>query len=235
MIQCRQQKLSSIVDKLRVGISEINRRYRRGPDLYFYRRVFELRSQADSVASFLGQDYNIEMLYATLVAWDMNSRAAKMKYFDDFKDNLLSTVNELQTFERLFINGGDIRSNASFKQLRSIYTRLCLMKSHSKLVSNSKMLHFLFPNILTPMDRRNSLHFFYGNHDESIDKYIEIVDLTFEILLMPDEWSVHLDTGWNTSIPKMIDNAILLIEQHSLIEVQPVQREMLADAGLRST
>jgi hypothetical protein len=214
MIPDRQEKFNRIVDKIRNGISEINNRYRMGPDLYFYRRLMSVRNQAPNLSSFLQNDYNIEILYATLVAWDMNSRAAKMKYFDEFKGNILSTINQLQQLEKLFAEH-QLRRNEVLPTLRIVYCNLELMKTRGRLVSNSKVLHFLFPTTLTPMDGKNTLDFFYGNHNESVDKYIEVTELALDIMAMPDNWQNYLDDVWNTSVPKMIDNAILLIEENS--------------------
>jgi len=95
MIEKRQDKIENILSTIQSRISEINWRYRKGPDLYFYRKTLEMRENADNIKSFLADDYNAEILYATLVSWDMNSRAAKMKYFDDFRKNLISNIDLL--------------------------------------------------------------------------------------------------------------------------------------------
>jgi hypothetical protein len=209
MIKDRRAKIDQIVNTIKTRISEINQRYRSGPDLHFYKRIIELRNHSDSIQSFLSSDYHMEMLYATLVSWDMNSRAAKMKYFTEFKANILSNLGrlaELENWER----AGNLNSAAAISILRSIYDSLNVMKSGGKLVSNSKLLHFLFPNSYMPMDRNNTLWYFYGNTGESPNKYVEIIELSFEIMSMPEKWDTYLDNNWNTTVPKMIDNAILL-------------------------
>lgn len=210
MIKDRDHKIEQIITTIKTDIQDINERYRSGPDLYFYKRLNHLRNGSKSIEAFLRDDYNIEILYATLVAWDMNSRSAKMKYFSDFKSNILSCLDhfkELEGFEdKLNLNLEKLVSS-----LKSTYERLDLMKTKGKLVSNSKLLHFLFPKILVPMDRNNTLFYFYGNTNESVNKYVEITELSFEILNMSESWEKFLDNGWNTSIPKMIDNAVILL------------------------
>ena len=89
------------------------------------------------------------------------------------------------------------------------------MKTGGKLVSNSKLLHFLFPSLLMPMDRANTLSDFYRNAGESINKYIEITKFCFEITNMPENWENYLGNGWNTTVPKMMDNAIILLMEKS--------------------
>lgn len=209
VIKDRDTKIKQITTTIETGISQINDKYRSGPDLYFYKRLIDLRTGAKSVEDFLRKDYHIEILYATLVSWDMNSRGAKMKYFDDFKANIHACQH---LYKKL---GGWERSNNIelpdlLSCLVSTYRNISLMKTRARFVSNSKLLHFLFPRMLMPMDRSNTLCYFYGNHHESISRYLEIIELSFEIIRSPKRLENYLDDGWNTTIPKMVDNAIIL-------------------------
>ena len=163
MIPDRNTKYRAITHTILTRIREINERYRSGPSLYFYRRITALRNQHNSIQSFLSDDYNLEILYATLVSWDMNSRGAKMKYFDDFKETLVSNMRHLNELERCAI---DFNPNDTFSTLRCLektFPKLNLMESGGRLVSNSKCLHFLFPSLCMPMDRTNTLTYLYGN------------------------------------------------------------------------
>jgi len=215
MIRNHTHKIEQIVTTIKTRISEINERYRSGPDLYFYLKLMKLRKSSNSVESFLRNDYLIEVLYATLVSWDMNCRGAKMKYFDEFKDNILSCMDLLREIEEL--GKGSTNNLVDLEPaLRKTYEKLNLMKTGGKLVSNSKLLHFLFPSLLMPMDRANTLSYFYGNTNESINKYIEIINFSFEIMNMSENWKDYLDNGWNTTVPKMIDNAIILLMEKSV-------------------
>ena len=209
MIKDRNTRIKQITTTIETRISQINEKYRSGPDLYFYSRLMDLRSGAKSVEHFLRKDYHIEILYATLVSWDMNSRGAKMKYFDDFKANIracLQLYKELDDWER----SNDIKPSAVLSCLASAYRNMSLMKTSARFVSNSKLLHFLFPRMLMPMDRANTLCYFYGNQYGSMTRYLEIIELSFEIIKGPRRLEKYLDGGWNTTIPKMIDNAIIL-------------------------
>lgn len=51
-----------------------------------------------------------------------------------------------------------------------------LMESGGRLVSNSKAMHLILPNLIMPMDSANILKFFYGNVSESKDKFLEIFE-----------------------------------------------------------
>jgi len=210
MIRKKEQKIDQIVSTITTKISKINERYRKGPGLYFYNRIFELRQNCNGVQSFLSNDYNVEILYATLVSWDMNTRGAKMKYFDDFKENILSCIRLFNSIDEYERNRNYNAANLA-SILRHVYENLHVMKTNAKLVSNSKILHFLFPNLCMPMDGKNTLTFFYGNTGESENKFVQIVHLTFEIMTLDMDFNQYIDDGWNKTIPKMIDNAIILL------------------------
>jgi hypothetical protein len=212
MIKNADYKIDQIVTTIKTKISEINQRYRTGPDLYFYRKVIELKNKSGGIESFLQKDYHIEILYAALVSWGVDSRGAKMKYFDEFKANILS-CSCLERFKQLenFEKDSNIDLIKFIPILNSTYKELDLMKTDAKLVSNSKLLHFLFPKLCIPMDTENTLHYFYGNTSGSLKRYIEIIKFSFKIMNMNENWATYLDDVWNTTIPKMIDNAIILL------------------------
>src|SRR3989338_8750284 len=81
-----EDKISYLIKNIPQLIKSFS--YREGPDLYFYRRLMELRKKS-SLEVLFDDNYFFELLYATLTAWDMNARGAKMKYFDEFKENLI--------------------------------------------------------------------------------------------------------------------------------------------------
>ena len=210
MIKNREGKKERIVHTVETRIGEINSLYRSGPSLYFYMRISQLRRDTPDIAALVGNEHNLEMLYATLVSWDMNSRGAKMRYFDGFRDNILACSSLLTEFEEA-AKEFSTNQHRLISRLESLYDKLSVMESGGKLVSNAKLLHFLFPNVLMPMDRSNTLQYFYGNRSESWHKYLEIIRLSFEIMVEADRWERYLDDRWNQTIPKVIDNAILLL------------------------
>ena len=222
MIKNRSQKMNDIKTTIANRASDINRLYRIGPDgrfgpdVYFYKRTLALRFDAESVTSFISDDHNLEIVYATLVAWDMNSRGAKIKYFDDFKQSIFICMPKLANLEAVEGQHGSIEQKLDC--IADVYENLHVMKTGGRLVSNSKLLHFLFPKLCIPMDSKNTLKYFYGYEAESGIKYMEIMHLGLEVMESPGEtWEKYLDDGWNTTIPKLIDNAILLLAGSSLL------------------
>lgn len=154
-------------------------------------------------------DRYLEFIYATLVSWDMNTRGAKMKYFDKFKSSILDNKRR---FIDLSTHVLDNLSEKEFEEARRlcgrIYSNLHVMKSSGRLVSNSKTMHFILPDLVMPMDGQNTLNYFFGNTSESPNKFLTILECSYRIAKSVD-LRQFLDRKWNLSITKVIDNAII--------------------------
>ena len=216
MIPDREIKIKAIVNTITSRIADINSRYRTGPSLYFYRRVLALRRSCRKVSMFLSNDYNLEILYAVLVSWDMNSRSAKMKYFDDFKKALILCLPELEAIESEFETFDVRQRDKILNLLKNAFLKLALMKTSGRLVSNSKCFHFLFPSLCMPMDGMNTLQYLFANTYESTNRYLDIIRFSFEVMQQSVGFENYLDDHWNQSIPKLIDNAIMLLHGRSV-------------------
>ena len=203
--------LDKKIDGLAEEIPELIRNfdYRKGPSLYFYKRTMELRRSMRLNELFDQPDRFVELIYATLVAWDMDSREAKMKYFDEFKSSILENKErfiQLSSYRLESLSGmtlGEVRM-----RLGQIYDNLHVMLSSAKLVSNSKVMHFILPDLVMPMDRKHTLTYFFGNTNESNGLFLKIFGFSHEIAKKTD-LRQFLDGEWNLSVPKVIDNAII--------------------------
>ncbi len=211
----RDQKIEAIVNTISTRIGEFSSLYRGGPSLYFYRRVLELRKSHPRIADLLSDCYCLEMLYATLVSWDMNSRRAKLRYFDAFRASLESCLPELEAIEDTAKLSGPYEDAEMLSLLEKAFLKMELMETAGRLVSNSKCLHFLFPALFMPMDGTNTLQYLFGNTSESASRYLDAIKLSFEIMRKPVPFDQYLDDCWNQSVPKLIDNAIIILSGKS--------------------
>lgn len=186
-------------------------KYRGGPSLYFYQKVILLR-QKKSPDELMEKDDFIELLYATLGCWDMNTRGAKMKDFSDFKGNILKNRKPFQELSKYSLDKIDEKEIEEIKKaLGNLYDNLNFMESRARLVANSKVMHFILPNLVMPMDR-GTLEFFFGNNSESKNKFLKIFQCTYQIVKKVDLHQYlypHFDNVWNLTITKVIDNAII--------------------------
>jgi len=211
MIPNRNGVLSRIAGIIMGHIAQINAVYRGGPSLHFYHRIMGLRRQYPCVSSFLSCDTCVEILYATLVSWDMNSRGAKMKDYADFKSNLQGNSAAFQAVETASAAFAWTNRVDVIQSLSTLYDSLALMKTNGKLVSNSKCLHFVFPDLCPPMDRTNTLKKLYGNTGESKTRFLEVLDFSYDVIAGIQNPKQYLDTQWNTCATKLVDNAIIML------------------------
>src|SRR4030042_662716 len=135
-----------------------------------------------------------------------------------FYKKVIDTIRTTNNYKKLKDNNifseFDNLSESKIKALLTkIFININIMRSSSKLVGDSKAFHFLLPDLIPPMDRKNIIKFFYNRDnykkEEEVKIFLEILDKFCFI-----NKKLNLDqnnfTGcWDTSIPKIIDNAII--------------------------
>jgi len=204
-------RFNELKDIIKTKIQTIDQKYRFGPSLYYYQKVIEHRRIANNINDFLINEKNIEYLYGALLAWDMNSRGAKMKYFTDFKNSIVKNKMYFFEIENHNTNILNIELGFILNIIKVLYQNLDIMYTKARLVSTSKLLHFMFPDLMMPMDRRNTLKYFFGNETESLKRFLEIFEFSYYFSKENIQWDDIIGkTNWNTTIPKIIDNAIIL-------------------------
>jgi len=182
------------------------------PGLYLYNLTLKKTIEEKFTDEF------IELVYTTLIAWNMNQRGAKLSEFEEFKKSLLEHKEIIQSLAKYRIE--ELECIDSLKEsIRFLFINLNLVaEDKPKLVTFSKTLHFFLPNLLMPIDRAYTLMFFYNNvnfdktkNDEQIQMYLAIFE-QFRLFA-----KAHFDSDafkdcnkrWDKNIPKMIDNMII--------------------------
>jgi hypothetical protein len=186
-----------------------------GPSIYFHKKVIEKIRNSERYEQLLEDNPFFEYIYATLASWGMHKmgdKGAKMVEYNEFKESIRSnkrTLLDLAKFKLELIPEEQV--DQVRQKLKEVFSSLRVTEGEATLVGNSKTLHHLLPDLVTPIDRQHILRFFYNNtnidhKDEEIflrlfDQFrciahsLKLEELTFE--------------GFNTSIPKIIDNAII--------------------------
>ncbi|MEM5861204.1 MAG: hypothetical protein QXJ20_02315 [Candidatus Aenigmatarchaeota archaeon] len=206
-----KEKVDLLVNEIPELIKKFNGwGYRKGPDLYFYKKIMTLVKNK-KLKELIDDTNFIELVYATLTSFDMNARGAKMKYFDEFYENVTSCKDQFVSLSEFKLENLSERELEVCKaKLSELFGRLDIMVSKGKIVPRSKLMHFLLPNLVMPIDRQNTLRFFYGSRNEfrPESKFIEIFESSWNIAKRIN-LSIFLDNNWNQTIPKLIDNAII--------------------------
>ncbi|MHA1131923.1 MAG: hypothetical protein ACTSRC_19515 [Candidatus Helarchaeota archaeon] len=221
VLQERIEALTENRDIFRVYVGDY---YARGFDFphssyYFHKRVLDT-IRTNEYQQLFKEDLFLEYVYATLSTWglDRMDGGARLVEFETFKKSVLSNLNK---FHRLFEFRLDTileeEKEGIQKDLLTLFDDLIIMKSRSKLVGVSKALHHLLPDLVPPIDRKYTLNFFYqpkfsksppikGNEE---DRFVEIFDSFHLICKKLNLTNQDLMREWDTSIPKLIDNAII--------------------------
>lgn len=174
----------------------------------------------------------IDLIWATLDAWNMNSRSAKLADIEDFKKNLIDNTEATEAIESLKkysiedLSEKNDKSKGIFVQLKTLFNMLKLTDTDTKLVTFSKTMHFLLPNLIVPIDRKYTLKFFELNinnaKDEEFDHFTNI-ESTFGLFASEvnlDDF-VSKNSKWCKYKTKIIDNIIIGYvkkEQNNIIE-----------------
>jgi len=199
----------TLLDK---SLKEVNDNYRSlDPGWYLYRK---LCFEKDINKKF--EDDFMELVYVTLSAWNMNSRGAKLSDFQKFRESIRSNKESILKLSKYKINNF---SETEFDDVVNIseylFKNLNLVATDKpRLVTFSKTLHFLLPDLVVPIDRTYTLKFFYNN--TNVDKDLNLQFQKFSSILneclkftSKTRLDLKLNASWNQNIPKIIDNIII--------------------------
>lgn len=205
-------------------VNECNERYRSNDDLNYYRKIVQAHRKINNIEDILKDESFIIQIRETLVKWDMDKRTADLQSIEIIKRNILAHENILKylynyKLHKIISLTNDEGENI-FKKIKFVFKELGIMKSKRQIVGGSKTLHFLLPDLVLPIDGKYTMNYFYGDN-----KYSDKIDTEFEIFkdifIRSHKIANKLNlcesdidgVKWNTSIPKLIDNAIIGFSQ----------------------
>jgi hypothetical protein len=212
------------LDKLIDGFDKYLNAYDRNPpfmkggQLSWHRKAIgRRRSLADSSAAAQDPEF-LDALYETLKAWGMNQRGAKLIAHADFCNRVSGHATDLGPFDALLIDSiavADVPLVA--ERLWSLIALIPVTEAKAKLVSGTKLLHHLLPDLVPPVDRKWTRRFFgwhspdfYGYNRGGQRKVFEAAFAHFASLgraVNPTQF-VNGEAGWRTGPTKVLDNAI---------------------------
>ena len=210
--------------ELKKVIEKTKKEYRPfDPGQYLYNLLLNKRGKID-----IFSDEYLELVYTTLIAWNMNGRGAKLNDFELFKKSIRENKERINGLKKYRIEELNEENKENVLDIiKELFEKLDLVgkswtgnKIKSKLVTFSKTLHFLLPNLLVPIDRRYTLDFFYSNKmvptnpdlKKNDEKQLVIFNELFrKFCELSQSYNLrkYIDSKWNANIPKIMDNAII--------------------------
>ncbi len=144
-----------------------SRRIFSGPSVYFYEEVVKLVRSVGSLSDLASNDRLVELAYATLTSWGMHRMGArvatKLTEFSTFRAALRGLIEPTTALSKQRITAlSEGETGIVTERLADLVQRPGISASGSPLVANAKMLHFLLPDLVPPIDRRYTGRFFYG-------------------------------------------------------------------------
>jgi hypothetical protein len=202
-----------------------NQEYRFGHDLESYREIIDMHKKTQNIVELIRNDLFCKKIYDTLEAWNMNQRGARLQecgiikkslrqhepYLIDLYKNSLDSISCL----------GDEKGGKVIRDLEFAFCHLEVMKSKRRIVGVSKTLHFLLPHLVIPIDSTYTMLYFYGSnkyHDKAEKEFQTFVDIFTKTQRITKQLKLTSSDAdgekWNTSIPKLIDNAIIGFDKY---------------------
>lgn len=200
-------------------VKECNKLYRYGHDLDYYRKIISMHRSVDKFEDILNDDL-FSLIYSTLEKWNMNMRGAKLTDIKDIKKTISKNKPMLIDLYQYKLHKIESLQNDEgekiLRRLRLVFKGLDIMKSKRRIVGVSKTMHFLLPDLVLPIDSEYTMNCIYGynkysdNIDIEANTFTDIFTKSYHITksLNLNEHDVTGDK-WNTSIPKLIDNAMI--------------------------
>ncbi len=189
---------------------------------YFHARTIALYRERP-VRDLLADKAFLEMVYATLATWGLDRMGVgkRLNDFETFRETIVREDNvrrlsELATTWLYEISDTELaRVQGS---LAALFDGLSdVMLTDSKLVGVSKTMHHLLPDLVPPMDRAYTLNFFYQKHylgtppiqGNEKSMFVEMFSQFRTIATRRGLSAASLKRKWDSSVPKLIDNAII--------------------------
>lgn len=188
-----------------------------GPSLYFHQKALEYQK-----IDFLG-DRHIEYIYATLVAWGMHrmgNSGAKMPEYTVFKSSLLKNKSDFENLRPLSIEKiKKDRIETIIEKLTYLCFSIKATTSSSYLVSGSKTLAHILPNLVCPIDREYTCKFFKvylntKNEQTIFKKVIWEMWYFYQNSSHIQKLASILGKPFNETYPKIYDNLIIMCQKN---------------------
>jgi len=198
-------------------VKKCNETYRAGHDLSSYLRIIGAHRSVGNISQLIEDDDFIRTIYETLKLWNMNQQGAILQPYQTIKESILNCQEYLNELYGVQLNVISLKELANLKDtLFLLFRDLKIMKSQRRIVGVSKTMHFLLPDLIMPVDGKYTMNALFGYNKVSKTATTEFDDMLYILRKFHDlayKFKLSLNdcsqTGWNTSVPKLIDNAII--------------------------
>jgi hypothetical protein len=202
---------------------DIFRRENRFTDaqLQSHLRTTALRRQFGNVRDAIGSEEFLGTLRQTLESWGMNSRAARLADATSFAEAVRKQQQDIASLEDERLDGCSADVMVLTNRLWAIIDALGITRTQSRLVAGTKALHHLLPELVPPMDRAYTVVFLGWTPEGLQGREVQFFRKAFPLFaniaraIRPQQ---YVDVEWNSSMTKVIDNAIVGYCKHHILD-----------------
>lgn len=180
--------------------------------LEFHRETIQRLRHLGSAEAALDDPSFQKSLYRTIQAWGIGSRASVLKPYPAFVAALQARAGEIRDLDGLTIDQRGLDICGVAKRLARLVQSLDIVDNKARVVPGSKALHHLLPELVVPIDRKDTQRFFgwqnprFQNFPEEC--FVEAFHAFVAIARAADP-AQYVGNGWYTSRAKVIDNAVV--------------------------
>jgi hypothetical protein len=183
-----------------------------------HRSTIQLRRELGAAVEAIKNKSFLEDLRHTLTAWRVGTRGTVLVGFDRFKESLNQNEKIISELDGLSIEDERVDLSQLTKKLWALIAGLDVVvntrgeKVSAPIVSGTKTLLHIMPDLVPPMDREYTQAFFgwhnpeFQYRQEYCFRYIYNSLATIARKVKP---SKYIGTGWHSSTAKLLDSALV--------------------------
>lgn len=178
----------------------------------YHENTIRYRIRCGSAIAALDDYSFVNYLYKTLKAWGIGVRGSVLLAFPEFKQELQNKKIQISHLDGLRIDNPNVNIMALSDALWQLIDSLQIVQNNAKLVACTKTLHHVLPDLVVPIDREYTRKFFgwHGNEFQYYQqKFLSLAVENFSKIGRQAKPEQYVGSGWNTSLSKVIDNAIV--------------------------
>ena len=214
----RGSKRESRVPKLIAEFPRFLQIYNRNPpftrtgQLEHHVETIQIRRKLGSAVRALADPSFLESLHRTLQAWGIGVRASKLAPLAQFGRMLSEKSAQIAALDKLRIDDPALDVAAVSEKLWHLIHTLGIVSNETTIVPGTKALHHILPDLVVPVDRAYTQKFF-GWHSPQFQygqsKVFQESFAAFAEIARSVNPAQYVGLGWNSSLTKVIDNAIV--------------------------
>lgn len=182
--------------------------FRRAEQLSNHRNTILLRLQLGSARAAIDSDEFTKQLHSTLRSWGIGMRRSRLAPLGSFREALRARATAIEQLDHVPIEEAKSHGELIWQVINS----LGIVSNDAPVVSGTKALHHILPELVVPIDRGYTQVLFgwqnpqFQYHQEQCflkahNFFVEVSRLT--------EPRQYVGEGWFTSATKIIDNAVV--------------------------